>query len=471
MTDSSTPHLASRWLCALPAALALAATLHAQTPAPQVAASRPQSAPRQGGQKAPAAAAPEQRRADFIVAVVNTEPITNNEVSTRMERGKRQARERGMALPSDAALRKQVLEHLIAEKAQLQYAREIGLDADDAALEQAELSIARQNGLPSARALHDALRAEGIAVSDFREDVRRQVLLARLREQEIDPRVRITDADVDAYIRAQTGIGASEPQINLAMILVAVPEGAPPEELARLQARAQDVARRAQAGEDFADLAKTYSDATNRGADGGVLGLREADRYPELFVQSTRGARVGSVVGPVRSPAGFHVLKVLERKQSADLPEVRIAQTRARHILLKIGPSQSERVARERLADFKRRIEAGRATFAELARQHSEDASAEEGGDLGWNYPGQFAPEFEQAMDNLDEGQISEPLTSRFGVHLIQVQGRREKALSADEQRQLARNVLRERKTEEAFATWSQEVRARAYVEYREPPR
>ena len=202
-----------------------------------------------------------------------------------------------------------------------------------------------------------------------------------------------------------------------------------------------------------------------------MLGLRPADRYPELFVRHTQRARVGDIVGPVKSDAGFHLLQVLERQQSKDLPEVRIPQTHARHILLRVGPTQSEQVARERAADFRRRIQAGQASFEELARQHSQDDSAAEGGDLGWASPGQFVPEFEQVMNNLDAGAISEPLVSRFGVHLIRVDGRREQVLTSAEQRQLARNMLRERKAQEAFETWAQEVRGRAYVEYREPPK
>jgi len=373
--------------------------------------------------------------------------------------------------PQAEALRQEILERLIAERAQLQYARETGLKVDAAALAQAELSIARQNQLATVAELHQRIEQEGISVKDFQADVRNQVLLARLREREIEPKLRVTDAEVDAFIREQTGATAAAIDLNLAMILVAVPEGSSAAELARLQARADEVARRARAGEDFAALALEFSDANNRGRDGGVLGLRPADRYPELFVRSVQRARVGDVVGPVKSEAGFHILKLLERKQNKDLPEVRIPQTHVRHILLRTGPAQSEQVARQRLADFKRRIEAGQANFEQLAREQSQDASAADGGDLGWAPPGQFVPEFEQAMNNLDPGQISEPVVSRFGVHLIRVDGRREQVLSSSEQRQLARNVLREKKAEEAFETWAREVRGRAYVEMREPPR
>ncbi|MFT4195067.1 peptidylprolyl isomerase, partial [Ottowia sp.] len=429
----------------------------------------PAAAPRPADPPPPISVGP--READFIVAVVNTEPVTNNEVRARMARAQREMAERGLSAPPTGQLRKEMLERLIGERAQLQYAREQGLKIDDAALAQAELAIARQNQLPSVEALHRRVEQEGLTVKDFRDDVRNQVLLARLREREIEPRLKTTDSEVDAFIREQTGARPAGMELNLAMILVAVPERATPEDAARLQARAEEAARRARAGEDFARLAEAFSDANNRGRDGGVLGLRPADKYPELFVRSTQRARVGDIVGPVKSDAGFHVLKVLERKQNNALPEVKIPQTRVRHILLRVGPAQSEQVARERLADFKRRIAAGQASFEQLAQQYSQDDSARDGGDLGWTTPGQFVPEFEQTMNSLDAGQVSDPVASRFGLHLIRVDGRREQVLTVAEQRQLARNMLREKKAQEAFNTWAQEVRGRAYVEYRDPPK
>ena len=454
----------------------LAPTAHAQGAPAAKAAAKPATRAAAPA-SAPAAAAPAVapaaalREADYIVAVVNTEPVTNNEVRTRMARAQRELSARGGLTPPTDMLRKEILERLIGERAQLQYAREIGLKVDDAALTQAELSIARQNQLATVKELHARIEQEGIAVKDFRDDVRNQVLLARLRQQEIEPKLRVTDAEVDTFIREQTGARAGAVELNLAMILVAVPERSDAAELARLQARAEEVVRRARAGEDFAQLATEYSDANNRGRDGGVLGLRPADQYPDLFQRSVQRTRVGEVVGPIKSGAGFNVLKVIERKQNKDLPEVKIPQTRVRHILLRSGPTQSDQVARERAADFQRRIVAGQASFEQLARQYSQDESAPDGGDLGWVPPGQFVPEFEQAMNNLNPGQVSEPVVTRFGVHLIRVDERREQVLTSAEQRQLARNMLREKKAQDAFETWAREVRGRAYVEYREPPR
>jgi peptidyl-prolyl cis-trans isomerase SurA len=434
----------------------------AATPAPPAP---PQQATVPASRAAPGDTGP--READRIVAVVNSEPVTDNEVRTRMARVRRQVAERGLATPPAEQLRKEVLERLIGERAQLQYAREQGLKVDDGALAQAELSIARQNQLSSVEELHRRIEKDGLTVKDFRDDVRNQVLLSRLREREIEPNVKVTDSEVDAFIREQTGTPVGGIDINLAMILIAVPEGSAASEIARLQARAEEAARRARADEDFVTLAQEFSDANNRGRDGGVLGLRPTEQYPELFVRSTQQSRVGDIIGPVKSDAGFHVLKVLERKLHNDMPEINIPQTHVSHILLRTGPAQSEQVARERLADFKRRIQAGQASFEQLAKQYSQDASAKDGGDLGWATAGQFVPEFEQAMNNLNVRQVSDPVTSRFGVHLIRVDGRREQALGATEQRQMARNMLREKKAQDAFDTWAKEVRGRAYVEYR----
>lgn len=479
----------------LPALIGLAAGAQAQSAAPGAApakarsarsakAAKPAAAPASAPAAAPAAVTPAAAtpasapvaaatpaEADYIVAIVNTEPITNNEVRARAARALREMGERGLVPPPPATLRQQMLERLISERAELQYGREIGLKVDEAMLTQAQLSIARQNGLGSIDELHRRVQQEGISVKDFVDDVRNQVLLMQLREREIAPRVRITDAEVDAFIREQTGASTGQPEINLAMILVEVPEGASAEAVSKLQKRADEVAAKARAGEDFAKLAAEYSDANNRGRDGGVLGLHPLDKYPDLFVQGTQGLRVGGIAGPLRSPAGFHILKLLERKVNRDLPEVKIPQTHVRQILLKVGPSQSVQVARERLADFKRRIQAGQARFSQLARQNSQDDTAADGGDLGWVPPGQFAPELQQAVDNLDAGQISDPIVTGNTVHLLQVEGRREQVLTGAEQRQLARNMLREKKSTEAFDAWAKEVRGRAYVEMREPPK
>jgi peptidyl-prolyl cis-trans isomerase SurA len=299
--------------------------------------------------------------------------------------------------------------------------------------------------------------------------LRDELLLARFREREVDGRVRVSEQDLDRFMaEKKTELATGPVELNIAQILVALPEDANPAQLASLEARARQIRQRLDSGADFAALAKEVSEASDR-ANGGELGLRSADRYPPLFVDAVGSLPVGGVAGPVRSSAGFHLLKLLDKKQAGDQLST-ITQTRARHILLKPSPRLSEGQARQRLVEFKRRIEAGQADFAQLAREFSEDGSAQDGGDLGWTSPGAFVPEFEQVMDMLRPGQLAEPLQSRFGLHLIGVLERREVQLSDRDRRELARRELREEKTEEALRNFLQDVRGRAYVEYRDPP-
>ena len=419
----------------------------------------------------PPAAAPSgpagQRAAEFIVALVNSEPITNTEVQTRVNRLVRENSE-AARMPRNE-LSRLVLERLINERAQLQLAKESGIKVDDTTVDLAEENIARQNQFSVAE-LRRRVAAEGLTQQDFRADLRTQLTLTRLREREVDSRVKISDVEVDQFIQDQRsgGNAAAPMQMNLAQVLVAVPENATDAQVAELQRKAQGIAERARAGEDFAQLARASSDAPDN-ANGGVLGLRSADRYPPLFVDAVQATPLNGIAGPVRSPAGFHVLKVLAKGEAGSTDGV-VTQTQARHILLRTDAKRSTAQALAQLTEFKRRIEAGNADFAGLARDNSEDASAKAGGDLGWTRPGQFVPEFEQVLDQLKPGQVSDPVVTRFGVHLIQVVGRREAKLTQIEQREAARAVLREKKIGESLLTWSQEVRARAYVEYRDAP-
>jgi len=417
----------------------------------------------------PATAAPAQRPADYIVAVVNSEPITNNEVNSRLVRLEQQLVREGAALPGRDVLAGQVLERLINERAQIQHARETGIKVDDAAVDQAEINVARQNQLEVAQ-LRQRLVQEDISVAQFREDLRTQMTLTRLRERDVEPRVRVSEADIDQFIRKQLEeVDPAAVEVNLAQILVAVPEDAAAAQVGVLQARAERLAGRARAGEDFAKLAAEASDAPNAAQTRGEFGLRSLNRYPELFVQAIDGLAAGAVTGPVRSGAGFHILKVVEKRQGA-LPAMQVTQHRARHILLRPGPSLSESQARDQLAALRRQIASGQAEFAALARAQSQDGSAREGGDLGWASPGQFVPEFEEVLNQLAPGQISEPVVSRFGVHLIQLLERRQATLSDREQREMARGVVREQKLEEAYADWARDIRGRAWVELREAP-
>ncbi len=426
---------------------------------PQIGASR-------SGQALPPTG-PQQ--ADYIVAVVNSEPVTNNEVRARLVRVEQQLAQQGGALPPRPQLARQVLERLISEKAQLQLARETGVRVDEGAVDQAEQNVARQNQIDVPE-LRRRLAADGIALTQFRDELRNQMLLTRLRDREVEPKVKVTDLEVDQFIQEQQGSNdLSSMELNLAQVLVAVPENATAAQVAALQAKAERALARVRGGEDFARVAREMSDAPGAANAGGQMGLRPVDRYPQLFVNAVQGLPDGGVSGVLRSGAGFHILKVVEKRQ-AGMPGVNVIQSHARHILLRPSAQLSESAARERLADFRKRVVAGTADFAQLARENSQDGSARNGGDLGWANPGLFVPEFEDALNDLQPGQLSEPLVTRFGVHLIQLLERRQATLSQREQRDIARNLVREKKLEEAYTTWVQEVRGRAYVEFRDPP-
>jgi peptidyl-prolyl cis-trans isomerase SurA len=404
---------------------------------------------------------------DYIVAVVNTELVTAAEVEQRIERMRAAMAGRGgQRPPVTDQLRQQALDSLIEERVLLTFARESGLRVDDAEVDRAVQSVAAQNRLTIDQ-LREQLRAEGMDFARFRSSLRDQILFERLREREVGARTRVQEADVEKFLAERSALGARSSELNIAQILVTVPEGASPEVVAERRARAEAALARVRGGEDFAIVARDVSEDANR-ARGGEMGLRPAARLPESFVQQVSDLRAGEVSPTLlRSGAGFHVLKLLERK---DTSGVRVTQTRARHILLRPSAQLSEDVAKQRLADMRAQIERGTASFENLARQFSEDGSAAQGGDLGWVNPGAFVPEFEAAMNRLTVGGLSQPVVSRFGVHLIEVVDRREAVLDAKQLREQARAALREQKFEEAYAEWLKELRARAYVEMRDPP-
>lgn len=429
--------------------------VHAQTvrPAPTVVA--------------PSAPAGVQRSADYIVAIVNSDPITNHQVRQETQRLARQLAQSQQALPGTSELTARTLERLINERAQLHHARETGIRVEDSSVDEAELNVARQNMIDVPE-MYKRLAEDGFDRTQFRKQLREQLVLSRLRERDVNQKVRVSELEIDQYLRDQQKLqGALPAELNLSHVLLALPEDAGAERVAATQVRAQRVIDRARAGEDFAALARELSDAPD-GRSGGQFGLRPADRYPPLFVEASRDLAVGGLV-TVRSGAGFHVLKLIERRYSG-MPATTVDQTLASHILLRISPQLSEAQARERLGGFRARILAGQAEFAALAREHSQDGSASRGGELGWVGPGQLVPEFEEVMNALSPGELSEPLVSRFGMHLITVKQRRTAALSQREQREIVRGMVREKKLDDAFAIWSQELRARAYVEMRDPP-
>jgi peptidyl-prolyl cis-trans isomerase SurA len=412
------------------------------------------------------AAARANRSADFIVAVVNTELVTSVELAQRIERVSADARRGGATLPDAATLRQQVLDALIDERVQITYARETGQKVDEADVDRAIANIAAQNQVTVAQ-LRERLRADGMDIARFRANLRDQVLLERVREREVVSRIRISDADVDRLLEERRAQGSGAAQINVAQILVTVPDGAGADVVAQRQARAAQALARVKAGEDFSKVAREFSEDPNREA-GGELGMRAADRLPDLFVEAVKPLAVGQVTDQaLRSAAGFHILKLVDRQ--GDDP-FKVTQTRARHILLRAADRAQAPLVAQRLATLRQQIERGEKKFEDVAREISEDGSAPNGGDLGWASPGNFVPEFEEAMNRLPLGGISAPVASRFGVHLIQVLERRSAQVDPKEVREQARNQLREAKFEPTYQDWAKELRLRAYIELREPP-
>ena len=407
--------------------------------------------------------APAQRGGlvDRIVAVVNKDVITASELAERTAFAERQLRRENIALPERALLERQMLERLVLEKAQLQLAADSGLRVDELQLDRAVQRIAEGNKATLAE-FRRRLESEGVAFDKFRADVRQQILLTRLREREVDDRVQVSDSEIDIFLEVNRA-AAGAVEYNAAHVLVRIPEQATPERIEQARARAEKARADAMAGGDFARLAASTSDAADA-LQGGSLGWRASSRLPELFADALKSMQPGDVSGVLRSPAGFHVLKLLERRGTGLAAPV--TQTRARHILVKTSEVVSEADALRRLAGLRQRI-AGGTDFAELARLNSEDGTAARGGELGWVHPGDTVPEFERAMNALKPGELSEPVRTPFGFHLIEVLERRTADLSTERQRLQARQALRERKAEEAYQEWLRQLRDRTYVEMR----
>ncbi len=433
-----------------PMALALAALAGAAA-APTLHAQARPGAPRSG---------------DFIVAIVNQELVTASEVEARLARIRADAARSQAQLPPPDELRRQVIDVLIDERVQLTQAREFGQRVDEAELDRAVGNVALQNQITLDQ-LRERLRREGIDYARFRANVRDQMMTERLREREVMGRIRVSDADIDAYLAERQAKAGAAAEYNIAQILVTVPEGATVAEAQQRRARIDAALARVKAGESFEAVAREVSEDGNR-AQGGVIGMRSADRLPDVFVEVVRPLKVGEIAAtPLRTGAGFHILKLVDKREGNAFT---IQQTRARHILLRVSAQLSQEAASRRLAGFRQQIESGQRTFEQLARENSEDGSAAQGGELGWAGPGMFVPEFEEAMNALPINGISAPVVSRFGVHLIQVVERRSATLDVKQQREQARNVLRELKFDEAYAEWIRDLRARAYVEMREAP-
>ena len=403
---------------------------------------------------------------DEVVAIVDTSLVTKKELQDRLNQVEKQLKASNRAIPVEE-LRKQVLERLIIERIQLNLAREQGLRVTDKDLDRIIGNIAAQNKL-TVDAFKKKIESEGIRFSKYREDIRQEVTISRLREREVDARIQMTEAEIDSFLSERNrGRAAVPEEIYLAQILIPVPNGSSDVEVEGIKTKVQELLQQASNEKDFVAFAKKVAQA------GGYryedLGYRSLDRLPQIFIDAVAGVPANKLVGQaVRSGAGFHILKVVDRKGGAAVENIVVNQTLARHILIKHKDNLTDLEAQRRLNGFKDQIRVKTADFAQIAQKYSEDGSAANGGNLGWMSPGELVPAFEQAMNQLAIGEVSEPVRSEFGWHLIQVIDRRQAQLSADRQRDFARAALRERKLDQAYEDWIRQIRDAATVDIRQ---
>jgi peptidyl-prolyl cis-trans isomerase SurA len=399
---------------------------------------------------------------DHIVAVVDNSVITRTELDSRIDLIVQQLDKQGAKVPPHDVLEKQVLERIISDRLQLEFAEQTGVRVDDDQLDKTLDRIAEQNKMDLSQ-FKLALDKEGINFNKFREDIRKEIIIARLREREVDNKVTVTEAEIDNALTTQKSGQGSSDEYNVSHILIRVPEQSSPEDLKKLRAKAEDALKKLQDGADFAQVSATVSNAPNA-LEGGNLGWKKPSEMPELFQEALKPLKKGELTAILRSPNGFHILKMADRR--GDSTPTVVQQTHARHILIKTSEVVSEADAKHRMDMIKERLDNG-GSFEELARQYSEDGTANKGGDLGWSNPGDMVPEFEKVMNDLAVNQISEPIKSRFGWHIIQVLERRNQDVSQESARMKARQEIRARKIEETLQDWLQSLRDRAYVEYR----
>ena len=401
---------------------------------------------------------------DKILAVVNDEVILESDLQDMEQTIRQQIRQRDAAMPPSDILRKQVLERLIMQRLQIQEADKVGIRVGDDALNAALKQIADKNQL-TLRQFRDVLEKDGYDFSQFRETIRDEMIIARLRKSQVEDRVVVSDREVDNFLATQKIQDGGQVEYDLQHILISLPEAASPEEVQAAQEKLEKVQALLKEGGDFSQVAAGYSDGQNA-LEGGELGWRKQGELPSLFADVVPTLAVGEVSQPLRSGSGFHLVRVKDKK-SEDVHLVK--QTLASHILIKTNELTTDEEAQQRLEKLRERIVNGE-DFAELARANSDDTgSAIDGGSLGWVSPGVMVPEFEEKMNSLAVGEMSDVFKSRFGWHLIKVFDRREENMAEEYQRSKAREQIRQRKIDEEMETWLRSMRDEAYVEYRNP--
>ena len=408
------------------------------------------------------AQAAEVVKMDRIVAIVDQAVVTEQELESRIATVTAQFKKQGTELPAEAILRKQILERLITDTLQLQYAAQTGLKVDDNQLDKTIGRIAEQNQLSLAE-FTEALAKDGVSMTKFRADIRNEITLARLREREVDGRVNVSESEIDNFLTSQAANNENQDEYEIAHLLIRTPEEGATEDIQKAKIKVDKALSELNGGVSFAKVSASYSDAPNA-LEGGSLGWKSAAQMPALFLDALKAMKVGEVSAPLRSPNGFHVLK-LNNKRGGNSPLV-IQQTHARHILIKLSEIMSEKDGKLKIDGIKERLDNGE-KFEALARQYSEDSTASSGGDLNWVNPGDTVPQFEKAMNELKDLQISLPVRTQFGWHLIQVIERRSQDMIKEAARLKARQEIRAKKADEAYQDWIRELRDRAYVEIR----
>ena len=455
-------NLAAALLCALTAGQVMAQAAPAAA-APAAAAAKPGS-----GFLPPASS--NTTVIDSIHVVVNDEVITKNEVRNRVAQTTQNLKARNVQLPDQTTLERQVVEAMIVERAQIQLAKEMGVRIDDRTLD-ATIGRIAENQKLTVQEMRNQMEKEGLTYAQFRDDIRSEIMMTRLREHEVDAKIQVSEAEIDTYLAASKAAAAEKVEMNLAQILVSVPENASPEQIAARRARAEEVARQLRTGADFSKMAATYSDAPDA-LKGGDIGWRDPDRLPPIFATELRKLQPGQVTSIIKTNVGFHILRMADKRSLADAAAADknvVQQTRVSHILMKPTPTMTAAEVKRKLLELKEKVANQAATFEDLARQYSQEpASAAKGGDLGWLAPGDAGSEFDQALTSLKPGEMSDVIESPFGFHVLRVIERKSEDQSQQKERNLARQILRERKTQEAMEDWMRQVRDRAYVEFRE---
>ncbi len=399
---------------------------------------------------------------DRVIAVINDEAVTQYELDEAKRVIVQQMKQQNVQPPEADVLDKQILERIIVQRALAQTGKETGVKVDDAQVERAIQRIAQENKM-SADEFRQLLVKENIPYGKYRDDIRAEMVVQRMREREVESKITVTDAEVDQYLALAKAQSGGEAEYQLAHILVLVPEQATTEQIETRRRRAEDAMRDLRSGADFGKIAASYSDATDA-LQGGSLGWRSGARLPTVFADTVRTMKVGAISGVLRSATGFHIVKLLDRRANNEATIVE--QTHARHILVRVNERSSEAESKAKIERIKDRLDTG-AKFEDMAKLNSEDPSASRGGDLGWLNPSNTIPEFDDVMNKLPLNTVSAPVRTPFGWHLIEVLGRRKQDVTSDRERTEAQNAIRQRKSDEAFQDWVRQVRDRAFVEIR----